>query len=136
MSRKLPGINIQWPWSQLILAGKKTVETRGYPIPQKYIGKQLAIIETPGPNGKRDGGVEVARIVGVVTFSKCYEYQDEASWLMDKDVHLVPPGHKIYGYKQNKTKWGWLVEQVMPVNPTIEPPNKRGIVFCNNCEIP
>jgi hypothetical protein len=45
---EIPGINIQASCSELNLRGQKTVETRGYPLPEKLIGKMLALIETPG----------------------------------------------------------------------------------------
>lgn len=46
--RTLCGINIQFPISQLIVDGSKTIETRTYPIPDHYIGKEMILIETPG----------------------------------------------------------------------------------------
>ena len=50
----------------MLLSGEKTVETRGYPLPEKYVGCELAIIETPGPRGRREAGIEKARIVGTI----------------------------------------------------------------------
>ena len=47
----LPAINIQFPISELILSGKKTIETRTYALPEKYIERDLYLIETPGSNG-------------------------------------------------------------------------------------
>ena len=44
MNLVLNGINIQFPISQLILSGDKTVETRTYPIPERYLGVDLALI--------------------------------------------------------------------------------------------
>ena len=45
---KLSGLNIQQPWSSLLIDGYKSVETRSYPLPQKYEGVELALISTPG----------------------------------------------------------------------------------------
>ena len=47
----LPGINIQAPWAEAIVSGRKLIETRFYPMPRKWIGQPLAIIETPGQAG-------------------------------------------------------------------------------------
>ena len=44
----LPGINIQAPWAEAIVSGRKVIETRFYPMPRKWVGQPLAIIETPG----------------------------------------------------------------------------------------
>ena len=53
--KTIPGVNIRWPWSKLLLEGTKTVETRSYPLPTGFVGKEIAVIETPGPNGKKNG---------------------------------------------------------------------------------
>ena len=44
----LPEINIQAPWAEAIVSGRKVIETRLYPMPRKWVGQPLAIIETPG----------------------------------------------------------------------------------------
>ena len=56
----MTGINIQSPWSRLLIEGDKCVETRSYPIPEKYVGEDLGLIETPG----KDGDFK-ARIIGI-----------------------------------------------------------------------
>ncbi len=68
------------------MSGEKTVETRGYPLPAKYAGKPLAIIETPGPTKPRFK----ARIVGVITFSHSMQYKTYAEWDADRGRHRVP----------------------------------------------
>ena len=42
------GINIQAPFAELLINLEKCVETRTYPLPLKYEGEELALIETPG----------------------------------------------------------------------------------------
>jgi len=133
--QKIAGINIQWPWSELIVSGKKVVETRGYPIPEKHRGKPLAIIETPGPNGKRDAGIEKARIIAVVFFGDDFEYKSENEWRSDFSKHRVPTDNAQLKYKKGIPKWGWKVVKVIKLPRHIDPPKKRGIVFVNNCEV-
>ena len=58
----MTGINIQAPWSQLLINSDKCVETRSYALPDKYIGEELLLIETPGKNGKFK-----ARIIGILS---------------------------------------------------------------------
>jgi hypothetical protein len=48
----MTGINIQAPWSQLLINGQKCVETRSYPLPKNYEGVPLALVETPGKYGQ------------------------------------------------------------------------------------
>ena len=89
----LPGLNINWPFSQLILAGVKTIETRTYALGHRNIAQpdvEMWLVETPS---KADaiskgwvlaGGAAVAprpekaQIVGTVTFSHSDEYESLA----------------------------------------------------------
>ena len=48
----MTGLNIQTPWSSLLIDGLKTVETRSYHLPLKYEGIELYLVETPGKLGK------------------------------------------------------------------------------------
>ncbi len=135
-SRAIPGINIQWPWSALLLTGHKTVETRTYPIPAHYIGAELAIIETPGPHGKNEAGIDKARIIGTIVFESCFEYRTRDQWLQDLKRHCVPPNDALYGFKQGSPKWGWVVRQVRALDCHVPAPSPRGIVFAKVCKLP
>lgn len=134
--RVIPGVNIQWPWSQLLLSGQKTVETRGYPIPEKYLGVELAIIETPGPRGKKEGGVDKARIVGTITFCESFQYRTKSQWEKDVARHMVDITDPQFAWGKSKERWGWRVTSVKLFNRFYRPPVKRGIVFATACEIP
>jgi len=129
----IPGLNIQWPWSELLLSGKKTVETRSYAIPEKYLQRKLAIIETPGPRGKRDAGIVEARVIGTITFSRCFRYASEREWLNDFERHSVSPSDSIFAYTPGKEKWGWLVVDCERFEQPMPAPKRRGIVFATEC---
>ena len=122
MKKSYPGINIQWPISELILSGQKTVETRIYPIPRKYLHKQMLLIETPGKNR----GFK-ARARAIIVFTRCFKYSSKNAFHRDHDRHLVTP-HTLWDWR-NKTKWGWEVE----VKRTLEVPivinQRRGILY-------
>ncbi len=135
MSKSIPGLNIQWPWSELLISGKKTVETRSYPIPEKYIGQELAVIETPGPKGKKMAGINKARIIGTIVFKQSYQYSSKSHWLKEKNKHLVNSDDPLYGYKSDKQKWAWVVEAYRPIKPFKPAPTPRGIIFAKNCTI-
>ena len=127
-----PGINIQYPWSQLLVSGEKTVETRGYPLPAKYAGKPLAIIETPGPTKPRFK----ARIIGVITFSHSIQYKTYAEWDADRGRHRVPANDPAFRFRAGKKKYGWVVKEVTRLKTPVVAPSKRGIVFASACSIP
>lgn len=129
MSTKFPGINIQWPWSELILRGLKTIETRRYRIPEKHIGSPLVLIETPGPRGKTEAGFSKARAIAIITFSGCYLYPSKRSWENEFSKHRVPEDDLLYGFKPNEDKWAWIISSVKPLKNTHSVPRNRGIVF-------
>ena len=65
----LPGLNIQAPWARAIISGRKVIETRFYPMPDKWIDHPLAIIETPGRTGRFN-----RLIAGLVSFGPIWCY--------------------------------------------------------------
>lgn len=132
----LDGINIQWPWSELLVSGKKTVETRSYPLPEKLRGVEIAIIETPGPSGKREAGISKARIIGTIIFADSYEYKSKQQWLNEHGLHLVEPTDKQFRFIKTKKKYAWTVGLVRRLNQSVAPPAKRGIVLAKNCKVP
>lgn len=128
MKKIFTGINIQWPISQDILSGVKTIETRTYPIPKQYLGQEMLMIETPG----KRGGFK-ARISAIVKFKSCFKYNSIPDFRKDIDRHLVQPGSPWdWG---DKAKWGWEVEVIKTFTPPIETSFKKGIIYTKNIEL-
>ena len=100
------GINIQYPWSELLINLDKCVETRTYPLPEKYEGEELALIETPGKIGKFK-----ARIIGTITFSHSFKYENMQEWISDYNRHRVEQD-SLFGWNEDKDKYGWVVSQI------------------------
>lgn len=119
----LPGLNIQFPISQKILDGKKTIETRTYPLPKKYEFQPMYLVETPGSSGHFE-----TRISGIITFRGSYLYESETAFYQDSKHHLVTK-NSPWAWK-TKPKWAWVIANVtaftIPLSPGYE---KRGIVF-------
>lgn len=88
----IPGINIQAPWVEAIVSGAKVIETRFYPLPQKWTDQPLAIIETPGKarHFRR-------RVAGLVIFGPSWCYADKAAFAHDRARHLVDPDDRLFG---------------------------------------
>ena len=127
-SNNMTGINIQMPWSCLLISGIKCVETRSYPLPKKYEGIELALIETPGKSGKFK-----SRIIGTITFSHSFQYPNEQAWIDDHNRHMVTKNDSDYTWKNNKPKYGWVVSQVYKFNKSILAPKNKGIIFTHGC---
>lgn len=130
-SKNIPGINIQWPWSRLIVEGKKSIETRGYDIPQQYLGIPIAIIETPGPLGKKQG-IEYAKTIGIVTFSETFRYKSKSHWKKDAKKHLVKEDSP-FAFGNREETWAWIISEVRELKIPTPAPTKRGIVFTKQC---
>lgn len=127
---RIPGLNIQYPWSRKLLAGVKVIETRNYPIPAHYVGRELAIIETAGSQGRKNN-IET-RIIGTITFSHCYKYKTKSQWKNEAHLHLVGENDSEFSY--SKEKWAWVVSKIRPL-PEQPPPKIRGIKFAKQCAI-
>jgi len=123
------GLNIQYPISQLILEGKKIIETRTYPLPQKYLGKELVIIETPG----KDGDFE-SRIVGIIKFDECFKYRNKEEFYGDKTKHFVLPDSP-WRWSDRKPKWGWKISYLRVFKHPKIAPKKKGIVYTKDIKI-
>lgn len=130
MSKKTyTGINIQWPISELILSGQKIIETRTYPIPEKYLNQEMLMIETPGKKGDFK-----ARITGIIKFTECFEYKNKNVFYKDSKKHFVTPDSD-WAWK-DKSKWGWSVEVVQIISPSLFFDKRKGIVFTLNILLP
>ena len=121
------GINIQSPFAELLINSDKCVETRTYPLPLKYEGEELALIETPGKIGRFK-----ARIIGTITFSHSFKYDNLQEWISDYNRHRVEQ-ESNFGWNEDKDKYGWVVSQIYKFEKPFPAPENKGIVFTNNC---
>lgn len=131
----MDGLNVQWPWSQLLLDGKKTIETRSYTIPNWMVGKDVALIETPGPRGLKIAGIRKAQIVGVIRFSAAFQYKSKANWIADFERHRVDEYDPKFAWNQKKPKFGWVVDRCVRLKTPLRPPRTRGYVFAKGCKV-
>ncbi len=134
MSKVYPGINIQWPWSQFIIEARKTVETRTYPIPPKYLNVEMALIETPGLFVNTGQAPSTAQIIGIIKFTKCTKYKSKSHWLKDEKRHLVKIDDAQFGWT-NGPKWAWEVQIIHVFTSPISAPKRKGIVFTTKCVV-
>lgn len=122
------GINIQWPISELILSGKKTIETRTYPIPPKYLNAEMILIETPGKSGKFK-----ARLRGIIKFTNCYKYRNKTAFYKDNGKHFVTPDSEWAW--TDKDKWGWDVQVIKLFKTPINLDAPKGIKYTKNIQL-
>jgi hypothetical protein len=126
MHSTLPGINVQAPWARWIIEGAKTVETRFYPLPKKYVNREMVLIETPGRHGKFK-----ARPIGIVIFGECFLYKSKKDFYADSKRHLVEPSTELLGWsgKNGKKKWGWPIVSFRERHWELPETTNRGIIY-------
>lgn len=127
--KTLTGINIQFPISSLILSGKKTIETRTYPIPAHYIGQEMALVETPGKEGKFK-----ARAIAIIKFGPSFRYKSKTEFYADSSYHCVTP-NSPWAWDAKKGKWGWPVQVIKILKNPKQISKRVGIKYTNNIEI-
>jgi len=96
------GININdscEPWTEMILGGIKTVETRNTDSLRPYVGKRVGIIRT---------GSGKATLVGYMTLGEPIVYKDEESFRKDEERHMVGKGSK-YDIMDGGVKYGYPI---------------------------
>ena len=109
-------LEMQHPFSVLVVSGKKTIETRSYPLPDALLNVKIWIIESE----KGRAGVSAlpstfplqettkVRQIGWVTFNKCIEYKSKEEFESDAGKHLVDP-NSGYGWNDERPMFGWVI---------------------------
>ena len=104
------GININdqdYPFTELIFSGNKTIETRRAKSLHPYIGQRVGIIRT---------GKGKAALVGFVTIGEPIYYHTEEEFRKDEDKHFVCAGSK-YDI-DNLGKWGYPIINPVKTKPS------------------
>ena len=68
-----------------LVDGIKIIETRVWRLNENLLNKEIAIIETPGKLGKKNGVTE-PRIIGIVKFNEIKVYNSERDWASDRGI--------------------------------------------------
>lgn len=123
------GINIQYPISQLILSGEKTIETRTYPIPRHHLGVPLLLIETPGKTGKFK-----SRAIAIITFGRCFKYLSKTSFYAQMHMHKVDR-NSPWAWVEGKAKWGWEISRIVKLKKPAKIEKRLGIKFTKDISL-
>lgn len=112
------GININdkdYPFTEQIFSGLKTIETRRKKTLHPYIGQRVGVIKT---------GKGKATLIGFTTIGKPIYYKTEEEFRKDENKHRVYAGSK---YDIDSVgKWGYPLIDPMRIEPKYI--NSKGIV--------
>ena len=114
------GLNINddtAPWTDMILSGEKTIETRTNDrlIKMKYVGKRVGLVRT----GKK----RKATLVGYATIGEPIIYTSPEEFNKDFKKHRVAPDNSLYN---GGVKYGYPLLDVKACEP--KPVDSRGII--------
>jgi len=123
----LSALNVQWPFSQLLLLGLKRKEARKYALGNRGInvGEEMWLLETRGDAGsdaKQLAQAEMSdemigprpdksHIIGTIMCSHSWPYCDRASSHGDVAAHRVKKGGRKY-WSGEREMHGWSVRSV------------------------
>lgn len=113
------GINIndgKEPWTDFILSGKKTVETRNRNSLKSLVGKPVGVIRT---------GVGKAHVIGFIRLGAPIVYTSLEQFRADEELHGIHAGSS---FDWNGKKYGYPVEVLAKLEVPI-PVDSFGISF-------
>ena len=98
------------PWTDLILAGKKTIETRDSPSLSPHIGERVGIVSTH-PRG-------VPALVAYCVLGEPIVYTTNEQFRADNAKHQVPGGPE-WDLQPGAVKYGYPITDLEPCEPMI-----------------
>ena len=137
----LRGLNIQWPFSQLILAGAKKTEVRSHVLGDKphiaRSGEVMWLIETPGPSANANTNAVAedvaigprphkAQIVGTTTFSHSEQYANLIDFRADATQHCIREGGEK-DWTDSKHRHAWRIGAVRSLAKPIPAPEDKSM---------
>ena len=114
-------LEVQAPFSRLILIGKKSIETRAYNLPEELLGVKILLCESePGLDGISGVGNIVIdsqkglSIIGEIIISQSTEYKSQIEWDNDRDAHQVPKESSYeWAPTESGRRFGWRIQHVV-----------------------
>jgi len=130
-------LEVQSPFSTMILQGSKEIETRDYTLEEDFIGQPVYLLQSSPPTlegraatlsslpdiiSEADAETLGLLLIGTVVFSSCFEYTDDEKWESEREKHCVPL-HSPFDWTaaSGRRKWGWVVD------------NSKSVPFASDC---
>ena len=140
-SMTLPGVCVNYPFSQLLLTGYATLLVRGRDLGDAghvRARENAWLIETPGPRVKPDKSAVIgeanvgerkssARIIGVISFSESRLYTNKSAFAKDRASHRIQErGPEDWQLLQGR-RYAWKVATVRSIHIHIPVRAKSGV---------
>lgn len=108
-------LEVQQPWSRLLLEQKKTVEARSYPLPDGLLGRRIYLLESHAQGSLQSSlanNFQTNSIIGSVVFSKVIEYNSQDEFQSDEESHLVSRDSPFGWTLGTERMYGWIVQNI------------------------
>ena len=124
-------LEVQQPFSQYLLDGRKTIETRSYPLPEELRSKQIYLLSSVQGEAKKSSLPDIViaskhddlKLIGILQFSKSVQYTCLDLWNTERCKHMVEEC-SAYDFKGDADVFGWAVESVSVIE-NLPLPNLR-----------
>ena len=118
------------------MTGKKSIETRSYPLPEVLLNKIIWIIESPEGKPKKSAlpdtvpiGTHKLKIKGYVIFEKNVKYASKKEFDLDFEKHMVPSDSKYGKWTEENPIYGWHVKSFVKIEKEVERVPKLTRIF-------
>lgn len=118
------GLEMQQPYSEFVLNGQKSIESRAYPLPEALIDVKIEILQSEKGQDRvssvpdrvilqksSDNNSSIQsplKRIGWVKFAKCIQYKSRERFEADREKHLVDP-NSGYSWNDDRPMYGWVV---------------------------
>ena len=118
------GLEMQQPYSEFVLNGQKSIESRAYPLPEALIDVKIEILQSEKGQDRvssvpdrvilqksSDNSSSIQsplKRIGWVKFAKCIQYKSLERFEADQEKHLVDP-NSGYSWNDDRPMYGWVV---------------------------
>ena len=136
----LRGLDIQYPFSRLIMSGAKTIEARSYALGHRGIaqaGEKMFLIETPGSKSASLAVVgdlsigappDHAQVIGTVSFNSSSEYTCLSAWRNDRRKHRIQEGSQ-YDWNGTGKMHAWCIGHVQGFSQPVAAGSKSQVGY-------
>ena len=111
----MKALTLQQPWAGLIIAGRKTIETRTWNTKFRgvfYIHAGKTIDKDACKRLDIDPGLLITgAIIGKARLTDTKKYRNEEEFLAERSKHMV------YTYDSSKPKYGFILKDIKRIKP-------------------
>ena len=131
MSTALIALELQPPYSKLIIDGIKLIETRRYKLPQHLLYQPILLLQsTKGIDAvsalpdQIEANDDSLSILGEIFIEEVFQYNSIDQYNEDRNLHCVPLDSS-YNYVEGCELFGWRISSVVKYDKEMNNPKLK-----------